>query len=162
MNTIKSLAIGLVLIGPGCVRAADFPMALALEAAQEALSSCKSSGYDVTVTVLDKDMATRIVLRGDGAKDFTVQVAFRKAYTVLKTGMSSGEFGKTVPPQTVAPGSLPGPVNGDPNLITWAGGLAVTAGHSTVGAMSVSGAPGGDKDEACVRAGLAKIASRLK
>jgi uncharacterized protein GlcG (DUF336 family) len=150
--------------------AADVPITLAVEAAKTAIETCKANGYQVTVTIMDPDLSTRLVLRGDGAADRTVEIARRKAYTVLKTGMSSGDFGKSLPPSAPtpppAPGAgpppLPGPINGDANLISWAGGLPVKAGGKVVGAMSVSGAPGGDKDEACVNAGLARIADRLK
>ena len=146
------------------------PLATALEAAQAAVAACKANGYNVTVTVMDMDLTTRLVLRADGAPERTVEIGRRKAYTVIKTGMSSGDFGKTVPPPPrpatpPAPGSappMPGPVNGDPNLITWAGGLPITAGGKTSGAIRASGAPGGDKDEACVSAGLAKIGGGAK
>jgi|SRR5580658_6385499 uncharacterized protein GlcG (DUF336 family) len=147
-------------------QASDLPVALAVEAAQAAVEACKANGYNVTVTILDADLSIRLVLRGDGARNGTVQIAYRKAYTVIKTGMSSGDFGKTIttPPATSSGGSpdVPGPVNGDANLITWAGGLAIKAGGTVIGAISASGAPGGDKDEACVRAGLAKIAQKLQ
>jgi uncharacterized protein GlcG (DUF336 family) len=143
-----------------------------LAAAQAAIDTCRASGYAVTVTVLDADLSTRLVLRGDGAPARTVEIGRRKAYTVVKTGMSSGEFGKTVPkpaaaastpgPSISGPPALPGPVNGDPNLITWAGGLPIRVHGTLVGAMSASGAPGGEKDEACVAAGLAKIAGAAK
>jgi uncharacterized protein GlcG (DUF336 family) len=147
-------------------RAAGVPLTLALEAAKAALDACKANGYDVTVTILDADLSTRVVLRGDGARDGTVQIGYRKAYTVIKTGMSSAEFAKTVPPSAAPAGGAskgpPGPVNGDPNLITWAGGLPIRSGDTVIGAISASGAPGGDKDEACVKAGLAVISDRLK
>jgi len=148
--------------------AASVPLGLALDAAQAAVAACKAKGYNVTVTVMDLDFSTRLVLRGDGAPDRTVEIGRRKAYTVVKTGMSSGEFGKTVPPPPrpatpPAPGTpppMPGPVNGDPNLITWAGGLPFVSGGKTIGAISASGAPGGEKDEACVNEGLAKVAGK--
>jgi uncharacterized protein GlcG (DUF336 family) len=157
---------GLINLG-GSAQAAGVPLDLALAAAQAAVSTCKANGYNVTVTILDPDLSTRIVMRADGAPDRTVQIGYRKAYTVIKTGMSSGEFGKTVPapaappappPSSGEPPPMPGPVNGDPNLITWAGGLPIKVDGALLGAMSASGAPGGDKDEACVKAGLAKIA----
>jgi len=138
------------------------PLASAIEVAQTAMASCKASGYNVTVMVMDPDYATRLVLRSDAAGARTVEIARRKAYTVLKMGMSSGDFGKTVPkpegPQPArAPGApIPG-VNGDDNLITFAGGKQILADGQVVGAISVSGAPGGDKDDACVDAGLAKL-----
>ena len=148
--------------------AAPLPISELLAAARIAVDTCKTNGYAVTVTVLDADLSTRLVLRGDGAPDRTVEIAQRKAYTAVKTGMSSGEFGRTVPkpatpagspgPTTSGPPPMPGPVNGDPNLITWPGGVPIRVHGVLTGAMSASGAPGGDKDEACVTAGLAKIA----
>ncbi len=147
--------------------AAPLPLSQLLAAAKTAIDTCKAHGYAVTVTVLDMDLSTRLVLRSVGAPDRTVEIARRKAYTVVKTGMSSGAFGKTVPKpataamnpgaSTAAPPPLPGAVEGDPNLITWAGGLPIRVHGRLVGAMSASGAPGGDKDEACVNAGLSKI-----
>lgn len=147
-------------------RAAGVPLTIAIDAAKAALAACKASGYEVTVTILDADVSTRVVLRGDGARDGTVQIGYRKAYTVIKTGMSSADFAKTVPPAAApaagASKGPPGPVNGDPNLITWAGGLPIRSGDALIGAISASGAPGGDKDEACARSGLAVISDRLK
>jgi uncharacterized protein GlcG (DUF336 family) len=43
-----------------------------------------------------------------------------------------------------------------------AGGVPIKAGNVVIGAVGVSGAPGGDKDEACANAGIAKIAADLK
>jgi uncharacterized protein GlcG (DUF336 family) len=167
----RSLALAITAMltaGAFCARTAtaEVPMATAIEAAQSAVEACRANGYNVTATVLDSDLSTRVVLRGDGAPETTVEIARRKAYTVIKTGMSSGDFGKTVPapPTRASPqaGSrqLPDAVNGDPNLITWAGGVPIKLGSKIVGSISVSGAAGGDKDEACANAGLAKIAGK--
>ena len=169
-NTLAACTALVTIAGYAQYAAADVPIALAVEDAKTALDTCKASGYQVTVTVMDPDLSTRVVLRGDGAGDRTVEIGRRKAYTVIKTGMSSGDFGKTLPasapPAPPTPGAgpppMPGPINGDANLISWAGGLPVKAGGKVIGAMSASGAPGGEKDEACVTAGLAKIADRLK
>lgn len=166
---VSLVAAPILLLLPLCASAdpspAPLPLSELLQAARIAIDTCRSHGYAVTVSIMDADFSMRLVLRADGAPDRTVEIARRKAYTVIKTGMSSGEFGKTVPEAAVkppaAPGAgpapLPGPVNGDPNLITWAGGLPIRAHGVLVGAMSVSGAPGGEKDEACVRAGLATL-----
>jgi len=161
-----NVLVGLVLTMGGYAAAADMPKTLPLDkaitVAQTALAQCKANGYNVTVMVMDPDYATRLVLRSDSAAARTVEIARRKAYTVIKTGMSSGEFGKTVPapappPAPRPPGAMPPGVNGDDNLITFAGGKQIVVGGEVVGAISVSGAPGGDKDEACVDAGLAKL-----
>jgi len=156
----------LVLAACGTASAADapktLPLAQAVTVAEAALAQCKANGYNVTVMIMDTDYATRLVLRGDGAAARTVEIARRKAYTVIKMGMSSGEFGKTVPTPATPPaprpaGAMPPGVNGDDNLITFAGGKQIIVGGEVVGAISVSGAPGGDKDEACVDTALAKL-----
>ena len=173
MNAIRlnaSIRVGLgaslMLAACGMAAAADAPKTLPLDqaitVAQAALAQCKSNGYNVTVMIMDPDYTTRLVLRSDAAAARTVEIARRKAYTVIKMRMSSGEFGKSVPapktpPAPPAPGTMPPGVNGDDNLITFAGGKQILAGGEVVGAISVSGAPGGEKDEACVDAGLAKL-----
>jgi uncharacterized protein GlcG (DUF336 family) len=172
-NTTSLASLCLALLGTCTLvrtACADIPLDAAVDAARAAVSECRAKGYSVTVTILDADYSARVVLRDSSAAAPTVDIARRKAYTVLKMGVSSGDFGKTVPgtapPVHPNPGDPPppppGPVNGDPNLITWAGGLPIQLNGKIVGAMSASGAPGGDKDEACVKAGLAKLAPRLK
>jgi uncharacterized protein GlcG (DUF336 family) len=162
----RGLPACLMLAAWGTAVAADAPKALPLEqavtVAQAAVAQCKANGYNVTVMVMDPDYTTRLVLRSDAAAARTVEIARRKAYTVIKMGMSSGEFGKSVPapktpPAPQPPGAMPPGVNGDDNLITFAGGKQIIVAGQVAGALSVSGAPGGDKDEACADAGLAKL-----
>jgi len=153
---------GMLLAACGAAAAADaprtLPLAQAAMLAETAIAQCKANGYNVTVMVMDPDYATRLVMRADAAAARTVEIARRKAYTVIKMGMSSGDFGKSVPaPPPAQPGAMPAGVNGDDNLITFAGGKQIIVGGEVVGAISVSGAPGGDKDEACVDAALAKL-----
>lgn len=165
MNRSSALTIAALLTGLAARSAcADVPLAKALVAAESAIAACQAQSYQVTVVVLDSNLVTRVILRADGAADNTVEIAHRKAYTVIKTGMPSGEFGKTVlahPGATdspaVGPTGLPGAINGDPNLITWGGGLPIKLRNKIIGSISVSGAPGGEQDEACAKAGLAKI-----
>jgi uncharacterized protein GlcG (DUF336 family) len=138
--------------------AGGIPIDRAMAAAQAAIDACKAQGFAVTVTILEPDLSTRVVIRADGAPAETVGFGYRKAYTVIKSGLTSGEYGKSVPASSKGPPSgPPGSVIGDPNLITWAGGLPIKSGGSVIGSMSASGAPGGDKDEACVQAGLLKL-----
>jgi uncharacterized protein GlcG (DUF336 family) len=155
---------------PPAPASTDLPLAVSTEWAQATIAACTASGYAVTATYMNADYSIGLVLRADGARAMTVDVGRRKAYTVLKTGKTSGEFGASVAlpagtaPAAPVPGALPGLPPGqnvDQNLIIWAGGLPVKVGGKVVGAVSVSGAPGGDKDEACAQAGLAKIAGKL-
>jgi uncharacterized protein GlcG (DUF336 family) len=165
MNRSSALTIAVLLTGLAArSTSADVPLAKAIAAAESAIAACQAQSYQVTVVILDSNLITRVVLRGDGAADNTVEIAHRKAYTVIKTGMPSGDFGKTVlahpgaaDSPAVGPTGLPGAVNGDPNLITWAGGLPIKLRNKIIGSISVSGAADGEKDEACARAGLAKI-----
>lgn len=162
------ILLPLSALAPPPLSAAEVPLDVAVAAAQAAISACRSNGYKVAVVILDADYGTRVALRDADADPMTVEIGRRKAYTVIKMGVSSRAFGNTVAnqPPPPAPGAgpppIPGPINGDPSLIPWAGGLPITVGGKLIGAMSASGAPGGDKDEACVQAGLAVIAARLK
>lgn len=148
----------------------ELSLAVATEWAQAAIATCKTTGYNVTATVMNSDYSIKLVLRADGTPAGTVDVGRRKAYTVLKMGMSSGDFGASVgfPAGTPLPAVEPGqprgvpPGNADQNLIIAAGGLPIKMAGKVVAAISISGAPGGDKDVVCAEAGLAKIAGKLK
>jgi uncharacterized protein GlcG (DUF336 family) len=137
--------------------AKPFAYALALDAAQAALASCQPAGPAV-VEVMDSAFNPRVILVADGSRPNLIEFARRKAYTVIKKGMSSGDFGKQVGPQ----GRGAPPVEGDANLITFAGGLPIKVGDDIIAAISVSGPNGPAADEACAKAGLDKIADRLK
>jgi uncharacterized protein GlcG (DUF336 family) len=149
----------------------ELPLAVAIDWAQATIAACEANGYAVTATYMNSDGDVKLVLRADGTQGATVDVARRKAYTVIKTGMSSGDYaasvgfptGTPIPP--AAPGQPravpPGP-NPDPNMIIVAGGLPVKVNGKLVGAVSASGAPGGEKDAACVQTGLTAIAAKLK
>jgi uncharacterized protein GlcG (DUF336 family) len=151
--------------------AGELPLAVAAEWAQTAIAACKANGYDVTAAYTNSEFVLKLVMRSDAARLGTVDLARRKGYTVIKTGMSSGDFAASIgfpagtpipPPAAGRPMAVPPGDNVDQNLVLFAGGLPVKVGSKIVGAVSVSGAPGGDKDAACAEAGLAKIASQLK
>jgi uncharacterized protein GlcG (DUF336 family) len=137
--------------------AKPFAYALALDAAQAALASCQPAGPAV-VEVMDTAFNPRVLLVSDGARPNLIEFARRKAYTVIKKGISSGEFGAQVgPQQRGAP-----PIDGDASLITFAGALPIKIGDEIAAAISVSGPNGPAADEACAKAGLEKIRDRLK
>lgn len=137
--------------------AKPFGYALALEAAQASLASCQPAG-PVVVEVMDTAFNPKVILVSDGARPNLIEFARRKAYTVVKKGVSSGEFGAQVgPQQRGAP-----PIEGDANLITFAGALPIKIGDDLVAAISVSGPNGPAADEACAKAGIERIRDRLK
>lgn len=137
------------------------PMDLAIEAAQEAVRVCAAQRYWVTATVIDMDGVPKVVLRGDNSTIHTRESSFRKAYTVVTLGpifgfTSSGRFFELMKTSPFAPQLAT--LN---NVMALPGAVAFNAKGGMVGALGVGGAPGGDKDEVCARAGLAKVEGRL-
>jgi uncharacterized protein GlcG (DUF336 family) len=130
--------------------------ALAVEAGQAAIAACKAQGYNVSVTIVDRTGTPKLVLVGDGAGALTREITRRKAYTAAMLRVTTADFAKRV----AAPGAF-NPAIYDPQLTTGQGGVPIKVGDDTIGAIGVGGAPGGDKDEACANAGLAKIGDRL-
>jgi uncharacterized protein GlcG (DUF336 family) len=137
------------------------PFELANAAAQEALRACTANGYAVTVTVVDVSGVPQVVLRGDHSTIHTRDSSFRKAYTVVTVGPlfkqeTSGAFAEVVQknPAAAQLATLP-------NMIALPGAVAIVARGEIVGGLGVAGSPGGDKDEACAQAGVAKIKSQL-
>ncbi|HLJ05114.1 MAG TPA: heme-binding protein [Acetobacteraceae bacterium] len=137
------------------------PFNLALEAATEAIRVCELEGYRVTVTVVDMDGVPQVALRGDGATVHTAESSFEKAFTVVTLGPEFGfdtsgalfELVKTNP-------YLPR-LSQVRNVMALPGAVAFHANGAIVAAIGVGGSPGGDKDEVCARAGIAKVADRL-
>jgi len=127
-----------------------------LEASTVALEVCRKNGHKVTVTVVDAAGGTKIVLHDDGARPHTIENSMRKAYTSLTSGRTSGEYGKAnvANPQSV------GALHLD-RITTLEGALPIKSGNEVIGAIGVSGAPGGDKDAVCAQAGIDKIAKGL-
>jgi uncharacterized protein GlcG (DUF336 family) len=137
------------------------PLSLALEAASESVRVCAQRGYFVTTTVVDMDGTPQVEIRGDGATIHTSESSYDKAYTVVTLGPifhfdTSGEFFNLTKTNPFAPrlGSMR-------NVMALPGAVAFKVKNVIVGALGVGGAPGGDKDEVCAQAGLAKIAGRL-
>jgi uncharacterized protein GlcG (DUF336 family) len=123
--------------------------------AQESMAKCRADGYKVTVTVVDGANILKAFLRDNGAGMATVEVGRMKANSVMAFGRPSGP-----PPNLAAGAPVPPPVL--PGTINAMGGVPIKVGDQLIGAVSVSGAPGGDKDAACANAALAKVADKLK
>ena len=132
--------------------------ALSLDAAQAvaqgALESCRAAGYHVSVSIVDGNGMLKAFVRDDGTGPHTIDLSRRKSYTALTFKRTSAETGKGWAAQTPPPN-----IEGTVGL---GGGVPIRAGNEVIGAVGVSGAPGGDKDEACANAGIAKIADKLK
>jgi len=128
---------------------------LAQTIAQEALAKCRADGYKVSVTVVDHANMLKAFLRDDGSNNVTIEVGRMKTNYVMAYGRASA------PPANLPKGA-PLPLPPAANTIYAEGGVPIKVGNQLIGAVSVSGAPGGDKDAACANAALAKVADRLK
>jgi uncharacterized protein GlcG (DUF336 family) len=166
--TMSSFRLSAAALGALCVGALaapaqaqllqhkDLTAAIAMEIASTTLATCKANGYSVSVTVVGRSGEIILQVRGDDANPHTFENSMRKAYTARTTRSPSG--------------ALVDRVKADPNLglvhltnvIAIQGGLPIKVGDDVIGAAGASGAPGGEKDEACVKAGLDKVADQLK
>jgi uncharacterized protein GlcG (DUF336 family) len=128
----------------------------ALEAAQAALKQCRADGFQVAVAVVDRFGQPQVMLRDRFAGLPAADTATSKAYTALSFRAATSELAKSI-----KSGQMDAGLARLPHVAMLAGGLAIEAGGSLLGGIGVSGAPGGDKDEACAKAGLDAIRDRI-
>jgi uncharacterized protein GlcG (DUF336 family) len=159
--TVKTAAISVALLLSSQVQAEDVltvknvGMELARDIATASIEVCRKQGYQVSAVVVDRNGIVRAALRDDLAARFTLQIAEEKANAVVMSGVSSGEF--TASRQDIRP-----ELNHIDGIIMMRGGLQIEAGGNRIGAVGVSGAPGGDLDEACAKQALEKFEERLE
>jgi uncharacterized protein GlcG (DUF336 family) len=158
---VVAIIINVLMVAAPCIVIAQtllsersISLNAAIEAATASLERCRSDGYRVTVTVLNRHARTSVVISDDGASPHTIENSMRKAYTAFTTHSPSVEICKRPQPE------LSGFLLLD-KMTTVEGGLPIFAGKDLVGSIGVSGAPGGPKDSTCAKAGLDKIAKGL-
>ena len=136
----------------------DLSASMALTIAQTTMATCAANGYSVSVTVVGRNGEVLAQVRGDGTGPHTMENSFRKAYSARTFRQSSGDFAKRM----LKPGEPAGSLTYLTNVVPAQGALPIKVGEEVIGAAGASGAPGGEKDEACVKAGLDKVADQLK
>lgn len=129
----------------------------ALTAARAALESCRKQGYQVAVAVVDRTGLTQVLLRDRFAGAHTVEVAVNKAWTAASFRISTSALASET--QAGQPMSA---IRNVSRVMAAGGGLVIEAGGNTLGAIGVSGAPGGAADEACASAGIKAIADTIE
>jgi uncharacterized protein GlcG (DUF336 family) len=129
---------------------------MALELAQAALTDCQKRGYQVAIAVVDRFGVTQMVLRDRYAGPHTPATASGKAWTAATFRSSTSSLFAIS-----QPGMMQAGIRNLPGVVIIGGGLVVESGGSLVGAIGVSGAPGGDADEACAKAGIEAIQGKL-
>jgi uncharacterized protein GlcG (DUF336 family) len=124
----------------------------ALKAAQAAFAKCRASGFQVTVAVVDRMGVVQVLLRDRFAGPHTTEMASAKAYTA-----ASFRTNTTALAEATQPGRPQSGIRNRPGVAAVGGGMMIEAGGSLLGAIGVSGAPGGREDDACAEAGIAAI-----
>jgi uncharacterized protein GlcG (DUF336 family) len=163
MRTANIIGAALALGCAGAVTAQDATYAVrlltpetALKAAQAALARCRASGFQVAVAVVDRMGVTQVMLRDRFAGPHTPDMAAAKGWTAVSFRTNTTEL---------AAATQSGPQSGirhRPGVAAVGGGLMIEAGGSLLGAIGVSGAPGGKEDDACAAAGIAAIRDALE
>lgn len=157
--TVASLAVGCACAVPAAgqlLNHKDLSLAAALAIATAAAEHCKTLGYAVSVAVVGREAQIIVHLRGDSSPPHTIENSYRRAYTALTYRAPSGSVEKRV--------------RGDPGdqlvhlnqVMAAQGGVPIIVDGDVIGAVAASGAPGGEKDEACAKAGLDRAADLLK
>jgi uncharacterized protein GlcG (DUF336 family) len=129
----------------------------ALKAAQAALEKCRAQGYQASVAVVDRAGITQVLLRDRFAGPHTVDVAVNKAWTALSLKTNTAEVERAS-----RAGQPMSGLRSVPRVTPIAGGMMIEAGGSLLGAIGVSGAPGGEADDTCALAGIKAIADSLE
>lgn len=159
---IQRIVLGAILFGfTAFASAADvvalrqLSLELATDIAQAAMRQCRKGGYHVSVVVVDRGGAVQAALRDTLAPRFTLEIAQKKANAVILSGVPSSVFRKNR-------ADIREEMNHIEGIVVLAGALPITAAGAMLGAVGVSGAPGGEKDEACAKVALAAVQERLE
>lgn len=130
-------------------------MELARDIATQSIIACRKKGYNVSAVVVDRNGLIQAALRDDLASRFTLQIAEEKANSVILSGINSGAFRDAR--QDIRP-----ELNHIDDIIIMRGGIPIEVAGSKIGAVGVSGAPGGDKDEHCAQQALNAVNERIE
>jgi uncharacterized protein GlcG (DUF336 family) len=127
-------------------------MAYAARLAAEAVKSCQGSGYRVVAVVVDRAGQVLALLRDENARGHAIEIATRKAYTSAMVGYDTARLATNI-----ANGTTPASITQTSGFTGLIGGLPIKLGDEVVGAIGVSGAPGGPLDEACAKAAMQAV-----
>lgn len=156
---IRNLTLAAVLMAPVSVMAQDLPTApylpldMSLAAAQTALDACSAEGHNVSVAIAARSGETKVLLRADNAGPHTINSSIGKAFTSASMGRDTASLAGFIGGN---PGN-DGMHNMDARMVVQAGGLPIRINGELVGGIGVGGAPSGDIDASCARAGLDEI-----
>jgi uncharacterized protein GlcG (DUF336 family) len=128
----------------------------AMEVAQGALAECRKRGFQIAVAVVDRSGVLQVTLRDRFAGPHTPETARRKAWTAISFRTDTQQLA-----EVTQPGEMVSATRDIEGALMLGGGVQILSAGSTVGGVGVSGAPGGDSDDACARAGIAAVEDKL-
>lgn len=159
IKTICYMTFSLCIPWAATARAQDATFAtksLTLEtaqkAAQAALKKCRDDGFQVAVAVVDRSGLTQVMLRDRFAGPHTPSMAEDKAWSAATFRTNTADLDRVT-----QPGMQQSGIRHRPRVVVVAGGMIIEGAGSLLGAIGVSGAPGGDRDDLCAKAGIAAI-----
>lgn len=150
---LAALVMGVPSANAQVLMQRDVSLRMALTIAQTASAEC---GIVASVAVVDRAGRLKVFLQGDGAAPHNIELARRKAFTARTFRMTSADWAKRT--ETINPGQRM-----LTDVIPLMGGVPIIIGEETIGGIGLSGAPmGGAQEEACAKAGIAKVADQLR
>jgi uncharacterized protein GlcG (DUF336 family) len=153
--TPATLLFVAVAIAQSLVTQKSLSLPLAKTMAEAALAECKAKGFNTSVVVVDRAGQPLVSLRDEGATAQTMEMARRKAYTARMFRTSTLEFQKrTEDPKYRAQRDIA-------DILALGGGVPINIGNDTIGGIASSGSSQ-EQDEACAKAGIAKVADQLR
>lgn len=159
MRLTAALIISAIAISPASaedmLNVKQISLELAQDIAARAVSNCREAGYQVSAVVVDRSGYPQVVLRDAFASRFTVEIAEKKANAVILSGVPSSTFRHNR-------GDIRMEMNNVTGILVLEGAVPIRSSGALLGAVGVSGAPGGDKDEACAVAAVESVQERLE
>jgi uncharacterized protein GlcG (DUF336 family) len=141
---------------PGVVTQRSVSLGLAKTIAEAALAACREKGYHTAAAVVDRAGQVLVILRDEQGSPQIAEMARRKAYTARMFRTTTLEFQKRTQdnPQYAGQRNLP-------DILALSGGVPIKVGDETIGAVGSAGSTL-EQDDACSKAGIAKVADQLK
>jgi len=155
LRILAGIGLASLMAGQGLVMQRNLSLAMAKTIAEAALGHCRAQGFHTAVAVVDRAGQVMVILRDEQATAQQVEMARRKAYTARMFRTPSLEFQKrTTDPKYAAQRDVA-------DILALGGGVPIQVGDETIGAVGSSGSSQ-EMDDACAKAGVAKVADLLK
>ena len=155
LKALLGIGLAAVAAGQGLVTQRNLSLPMAKTIAEAALAACKVKGYSTSVAVVDRAGQVLVILRDEGATAQTAEMARRKAFTARMFRSTTLEFQKrTSDPAYAAQRDVA-------DILALGGGVPIMVGNDVVGGVGSSGSSQ-EQDDACAKAGIAKVAELLK